>query len=141
MKKIGTASLICWMWMTACGGAQTALYPEHIEVPEYDRTANFAHLEGEIQVKVTIDANGNVVDAHATGQPMLAAVATRNARLWTFARPIHSPFEQTLIYEYKAEGSGDCEIQPAKVSFDLPNRVTITAQPVYTCDPAVTIVK
>jgi hypothetical protein len=133
--------MICWVLASGCGRAQTALAPKHVEAPDYDRTANLAHIQGEILVKVTVNADGNVEDAHATGVPMLAAVAATNARLWTFEKPRHAPFEETLVYEYKMEGTGGCEIEPARVSFDFPNRVNIIAQPVHTCDPSVTIVK
>jgi TonB family protein len=126
--------------MAAASSAQQAtpfVYPRHIEVPvsPYPAIARVAHVSGEVVVKVTIDTDGTVVLAEVvSGSALLRRASTDNVQHWTFSPPPHSRFTQTVTYEYKLEAiSGDRDA-PTKVSFDLPDRVTIVA-PVFTVQP------
>ena len=124
-----------------CQKSHRLLQPKHLVTPDYDRTAQIAHIDGHIVITATIDADGSVIETRTTGQPILARSATANLKRWTFEKPRHLPWEQTIIYDYKLEGTASCEVSPSLVTFDSPDRVTIVANPVQTCDPSVTISK
>jgi TonB family protein len=53
--------------------------------PPYSKEAREKHLEGSVELKVVIGADGNVKDLSATsGDPVLAAAAVDAVRQWTF---------------------------------------------------------
>lgn len=141
MRKIGLALLIVTAAAAGCGRSEVALQPKHIEVPDYDRTANIVHIQGEVLARVIIDATGNVTGVQLTGPPLLFKGVEANIRSWTFENPKHLPTNQSIIYEFRIEGSPDCAILPSSVSFDLPDHVNVVAHPVHTCDPVVAIQK
>ncbi len=124
--------------LTGCAKRIALLYPTHIESPKYEPTARLAHIEGQVVVTATIGVEGNVIDAHAVGPPMLVKGAVANLKLWKFQNPRKDQAQQTVIYDYAIQGVAFCIVLPAKVDFDLPERVELSAQPVVTCDPAVT---
>ena len=124
-----------------CRNSHSLLQPRHVEAPEYDRVAHLAHIDGHIVVTAAIDANGAVIETRATGQPMLAKSAMENLRHWTFEKPRRSPWEQSIVYDYRLEGVGGCDVSGSFVIFDFPGHVTIVARPVETCDPISTIPK
>ena len=139
MRIACLALVIASTTLPGCERTEAKLYPTHIESPDYDRTAQLAHIEGEVDVVATIDSAGNVIDAKAKGPPMLASHAVKNILQWKFERPRHAPSEQTVVYDFRLEEPGECDFLPAKVSFDLPGRVDIVAQGVHTCDPATAV--
>jgi hypothetical protein len=102
--------------------------------------AHVAHIDRHIVVTATIDGNGTVIETRATGQLMLAKSAMKNLRLWTFERR-HSPWEQSIVYDHRVEGTATCDVSPSLVTFDLPDHMTIIANPVQTCDRVVTVPK
>jgi TonB family protein len=54
--------------------------------PEYPAKARLWHIEGEVQVELTIDRNGNVRRVHAlSGNATLAQAAEEAARQWKYA--------------------------------------------------------
>jgi TonB family protein len=141
MTRVRLALLLASIAGSGCGREQTTLYPTHIEAPDYDRTAHLAHITGHVVVKATISASGNVIDATASGQPMLANFATKNIRQWTFEKPKHAPIQQTIVYDYELEDSSECETSPTRVTFDLPGRVVIAARTVNICEPPAVVVQ
>jgi TonB family protein len=53
--------------------------------PRYPSTAEMAHIQGDVVVRVTIDENGKVTDAKpVSGHPMLLEAAVRAVRQWRF---------------------------------------------------------
>jgi hypothetical protein len=135
MNRVAVILLLASMAASGCRRDKASLYPTHIEAPDYNTTAHVAHIMGKVVVQATIDASGNVIDATASGQPMLAKFAIENIRRWTFERPKHAPMQQAVLYDYELEDSEECEISPTRVSFDLPGRVVIAARTVTICDP------
>jgi hypothetical protein len=113
--------------------AQSAppLCPRHIESPVYPAIARVAHVSGEVILKVTLDADGNVKDAEATNTdrfvPLLKVTTIENIRRWTFAKPPFAPYTETFVYDY--ELSLPLDDTRSKVVFDLPDRVTISSGP------------
>jgi TonB-like protein len=125
----------------ACiGQEQEALCPRHIETSRYPPLARTANLAGKVALTVTIDKDGNVTIAEAgTGEsapqahPVLRKSAAENIQHWTFVEPPFAPYIETVVYDYEFDQSlppqGGKKSMPAitTVSFDLPNRVTISA--------------
>jgi TonB family protein len=63
-----------------------SLHPVKIVEPEYPARAKLWHIEGEVQVELTIDRNGSVRRAHAlSGNATLAQAAEEAARQWKYA--------------------------------------------------------
>jgi hypothetical protein len=138
IRKIRLTIVIVSAVASGCRRPQAKLYPTHIEVPDYDMKAHMANIYGEVIVTATVDASGNVVDAHASGPPMLTDFGVKNIRSWTFEKPKHAPFEQRFTYQFKLEGEPECGVSASKVNMDLPDRATIIATPFRFCDYAPT---
>jgi TonB family protein len=109
------------------------LCPKHIETPVYPAIAQTAHVSGIVTLTLTIDAEGNVKDARASSKVsslslsyLLERPALANVRHWTFAKPPSAPYEQTIVYDFRLDGSAR---NGTFVSFDLPDRVTVWSEP------------
>lgn len=118
---------------TCFGQAERALCPRHIETPAYPSIAQSANVTGKVSVALTIDADGKVADVEATTTEsnvpkshLLESMTVTNIRRWTFAKPATAPYKQTIVYDYEIDKSAPLD-SPTKVSFDLPERVTIVA--------------
>ena len=93
-------------------------------------------MTGEVVLLLTIDADGHVTDAVATNDEkpagvinILRANAISNIRLWTFAKPLTAPDQQTIVCDYEFDESSRAPNQIPKVTFDFPDRVHIGAIP------------
>jgi TonB family protein len=128
--------LLC-LATTGLGQAQQALCPKHIETPAYPQLARQAMLAGKVVLTLALDAEGKVESVEATTEdprllkvPVLQKSAVENIKHWTFAKPPSIPFTQVISYDYEFDASlpGDDGANPiSKVTFDLPDRVTILA--------------
>jgi TonB family protein len=66
--------------------ARFSLHPVKIVQPEYPARAMLAHIEGEVQVELTIDRNGSVRRVRAlSGNAVLAQAAEEAVRQWKYA--------------------------------------------------------
>jgi TonB family protein len=66
--------------------ASFSLQPVKIVKPEYPARARLGHIEGEVQVELTIDRNGSVRRVHAlSGNATLAQAAEEAAQQWKYA--------------------------------------------------------
>jgi TonB family protein len=124
--------LVCFT-ATRFGQAEQALCPRHIEAPVYPSIAQWANVTGKVSLALTIDADGKVADVKVTttesnvpGSHLLESMTVTNIRRWTFAKPSLAPYKQTVVYDYEIDGSLPLD-GPTKVTFDLPERVTIVA--------------
>jgi TonB family protein len=122
------------LWLaTSCFG-QT-LCPKHIETPIYPPLARVARIQGNVTLKVTIDANGNVYNVEVADDPahqareMLVQSASNNMMRWTFEKPPAAPFIQLVVYQYKFDRSlpANNNNPITQVHIDLPDRVTVLA--------------
>ena len=111
MTRRGWIRLMIWLAGGLSLGAQRPLFPQHIETPEYLPIAGTAHVMGKVALAVTIDEHGNVQNAEAAtnssiqqAPPMLQKYAIENVRRWIFPKTA---------------------LGTSKVTFDLPERVTI----------------
>jgi len=131
MKKLTFGCLFFCLATVCFGQNQDALCPRHIETPTYPAIARTAHVSGKITLTVTIDADGTVKHVEATPDnpdfDVLQKSAIENMKHWTFAKPQSAPYTQVIVYDYeideKLSQAGGTAV--TKVSFDLPDRVTI----------------
>jgi len=89
-----------------------------------------ARIQGKVVLLMTIDSNGNVIDAKRTNDdkshPLLKINAIDNIRHWTFENPSSARRTQTIAYDYGIDESRPpTSIQTTTVTYDLPDRVTI----------------
>jgi len=124
---------------TSLSAENTAIGPRHMELPTgYPNVARIARLQGTITVKLTVSGDGNVVAAEATSlddllrtHPLLQKEAERLSRQWTFTCincAKESTYPYSLVFSYRLEGKASYYAD-SKVAVDLPNRVTVTANP------------
>ena len=135
--RVATLACIALLAVLTCSGQNNeALNPKHIESPRYPSLARQARIRGIVILTLTIDADGNVKSAEATGDksgiqghPVLQTAAIENVKKWTFSRPSHAPFQQSLVYVYEIDDTlpPTNESSLEKVSFDLPDRVRIVS--------------
>jgi TonB family protein len=93
LARLATAGLAGSPRLEAGGVAGTSgpratfsFQPVKIVQPEYPAKARLWHIEGEVQVELTIDRNGNVRRVHAlSGNATLAQAAEEAARQWKYA--------------------------------------------------------
>jgi TonB family protein len=116
---------------------EARLCPRHIETPDYPTIARVANLTGKVSLRLTIDAEGNVIDAQGRMESniphtpeevkILEKIAVSNIRKWTFAKPPSAPYTETIVYDYEIDKTR--RARGTQVTFDLPNNVTIVAEP------------
>ncbi|MGC1105666.1 MAG: energy transducer TonB [Candidatus Acidiferrales bacterium] len=135
MKLATSAFLFFWLVGTCSAQGQPALCPRHIETPSYPPIARMANVTGEVVLQATIDADGEVVHIGFANNDkrlrMLETSASENLRHWTFAKPPSAPYKEAISYDYEFDPSlppyDGSPSRPVitRVSFDLPDRVTI----------------
>jgi hypothetical protein len=135
MKAMGWGCLQLCLVCVCFGQTQNAVCPMHIETPRYPPLARTAHVTGKVILTLILDADGKVSEVKAANEGeksvgILKLSAIDNIRLWTFAKPPTAPYPQTIVYAYELDDSlpGDDGDHPiTKVTYDLPDRVTISA--------------
>ena len=144
MTRLALIGLMIWLGGGLSVGTQRPILPQHIETPGYPPIGRTAHLMGKVTLTVMIDENGNVQNAevakdNSTQQAhlILQKYAIENVRHWTFEKPPSAPYSETIVYDFEFDPSlpdqgsptkprGHCFTPSiAKVTFDLPDRVTI----------------
>jgi hypothetical protein len=137
-KTVPCVCLSLWLAWSCLAQTQGAVCPQHIETPAYPPIARIAHVTGKVILKLTLDADGKVSDAKVVndddkGVGLLKLGSIDNVHLWSFAKPPTAPYTQTIVYDYELDdslpGEGGPSALPAivKVTFDLPERVTVLA--------------
>jgi hypothetical protein len=91
-------------------------------------------LQGEVGVALTIEGDGKVSSATASGdEKLLRDAAEADVRQWIFCSAVATAESEnrhlTIRYVYKLEGADEYYDPPAKVVFDLPGRIEITSHP------------
>jgi TonB family protein len=122
---------------------QPVVYVKHLAPPpSYPPLARAIRSQGTVVLKLRIAPDGKVSSVEATppendvvGFPILRDSAEYLVKNWTFGcancRP-NEPFEQTIRFEYKLRDGG-LNYDDSTVVMDLPNEITVTANPVQ-CD-------
>ena len=130
MRRVLILPLLFAMAAFSSADQTQTILPKHIQAPGYPVIAKTAHIEGEVEVEVTIDSDGKVADALAVGGPnLLHRSSVESVRLWTFDRPPMAPFKESVFCDYKLNAATKNAPSEVLVLFDLPNRVTIIATP------------
>lgn len=113
---------------TLSASAQLCL--QHIVSPNYPRLARIAQIKGRVTLTVNVNEQGKVESVQASSvSPLLAQPAEENIRQWVFCPSAKSSGPLVISYIYALEGRAQYEDGPAKVIFDLPSDVHITAHP------------
>jgi TonB family protein len=129
----------------AASAAQVAEPPQKLpvvksgEMPFYPPLPRMAHVEGEVQLRVTTDGSGVASVVVESGQPMLARAAQDNVRTWKFEP--HKPTSFSTLFSYHLLTEFKCE--PGKPNngefhIKLPTEVEVTASTTLRdayCDP------
>jgi len=91
--------------------AETTWYPVEIESFTYPALAVQARIEGEVQLQVVVDPEGNVKKVISlSGHPILVDAARQNLLKWAFAScsgPNQLEFILEFKYIFQLEGSAD----------------------------------
>lgn len=130
------ASFSLLLIQSCCGRASEKVNPKHIETPQFPPLARTARIAGEVDVRLTIEANGNVVSVEAIRNkagnmphPLLEQYCEENVRKWTFSKPSRPPVTQNITYDFQFDDrlapTYDAPIE--KTYFDLPDRVRIVS--------------
>ena len=132
----GMKGFSLWLIILAtatCGDAQV-ICVRHLIVPGYPRLARSARLQGSVSVEITIDAEGKVVSAKASGaSKLLQRAAEQNLLQWIFyptrAPAGSSPTRSTMTFVYRLEGKEEYYDPPPRIIMDLPSHVDIVSNP------------
>lgn len=110
-----------------------AWVPQRIEDLKYPRLANYALVQGTVQVEITVTETGAVRGAKVIrGHPLLADAALKSVHKWTFRKAEHpnnstDTNSTTLTYVFKLEGlTPEAPVQ--SFVFEYPATVTITSE-------------
>jgi TonB family protein len=133
---LSVALLTLWLPVQAEAAAWVV---QHLESMEYPLLGVQSREQATIRVQCQVATDGTVVDARVierSGAPRPGSVlekgAIENARKWTFRYSPGGVPEQpgtaTLVYVFRLEGSCDYQRCPSRFAFDMPDRVTVTAQ-------------
>jgi hypothetical protein len=121
------------------GEKEPLVYVKHLEPPVgYPPIARAARLQGVVKLKLTIAGDGSVMAADSTADDpalqaprVLRGETEKLVRKWTFGCfncPPARAYVHTLKFVWKLEGEGRSS-NNATVVMDLPNLVTVTANP------------
>lgn len=107
----------------------------HGDVPLYPHDARLAHINGTVEVQVTVK-DGHVVDTTVkSGQQILARATVENIKTWVFQSNVNETFTTKFVYEMEAEDSAAVQQTNPKIEMHLPAMVKITARPILLEDP------
>lgn len=122
MSKL-LGALAALLLVSAPNGVQRSI--QHVDSLEYPRLAWLARIEGDVQLEVQVDPEGQVhLEKGISGHPLLKEAAEENVRGWRF-QPGQTE-ELTITYTFKLEQPERQELS-SRCSFDFPDRVTVVA--------------
>jgi TonB family protein len=100
-----------------------------VSINDYPPLPRAARIQGTVEVRCTLDSNGNVTNAEALSGPReLREPARKNALQWKF-QPTSKEVQGnsiTLHYSFLLEGEPQ-DRKNATFVFELPNRVQVVA--------------
>jgi TonB family protein len=122
--------LAIWLIATAVPLCAQDWTPKRIvAISDYLPLARQARIQGDVEVRCVLDADGTVTRAEATtGHPLLKRQAVQNALLWKFQRT-GSPGENNTVilkYQYRLEGEPQDRAHTVFL-VDLPDTIQIVA--------------
>lgn len=131
------------------GASQTGVIVVKLSPPVYPRLAQQAHIAGDVAIQLAIRPDGSVESAEAlNGNPLLKQAALESVQKTQFECPgCDGATLYSLTYTFRV--AGECHNTPdcSSVEWRPPEvlqswgHVQVTADPLCTCDPAVTITR
>ena len=119
-----------WLCVAASQTNADHLCVAHLEVPDYPRLARLAQRQAVIDVTVDINGDGHVIAARTSTDSFFRIEVENNVRTWTFKHlPVNAKFPITHMVRFEFKLQGERAEGPARVSFDLPDKVLIVAHP------------
>jgi TonB family protein len=121
----------------ALSGADSSSWiPTRIAALQYPVLGLQAQLQGNVILKLLVDADGNVNNVEVVkGNPVLAGAARDNIKIWKFGRICANdrPNEPSQIeFKYVFQLEGVIESNPrTDFEFEYPNKVTVTSRAVH----------
>lgn len=100
-----------------------------VHVPRYPQVAQFAKVEGVVNIRVTTDGRRVVSTQIEDGHKLLAEPAERNVRTWEFSA--HEPTTFTVTYTFKLIENWQGDPNNPIVVLRLPTEVEVSARRVY----------
>src|SRR5690242_8557382 len=101
----------------------------HVESLAYPDLARAAQIQGEVDVEIEIDSQGNVRSAAAvSGHPILKQAAEKNIRAWKFDASSSDGRQLTIAYRFILELPKTYDRPDTHNLFDLPTRVTVISR-------------
>jgi TonB family protein len=122
------ALLMALLFLTTSPQIQPqARLPVHVESLLYPPLARQARIQGTVVFKAEIAADGSVsIPTRSSGHPLLVHAAEENLTKWRFQAGEEQQME--ITYQFKL-GTKPTRFPATQCQFDLPNSVTVTADP------------
>jgi TonB family protein len=122
--------LVIWLISIALPVCAQDWAPKRIiAISDYLPLARQARIQGDVEVRCVLDADGTVTRAEViTGHALLKDQARQNALLWRFQRSGPPGEHNTVILKYQYRLEGDLQDRARTVFLvDLPNTIQIIA--------------
>lgn len=136
--KLTLAIAICGLAVDGFSQATPIITIKHLELLQYPNLARQARLQGTISIHLKIASGGVVLDAEPSTadallkeHPLLQTETVKLVRTWTFSCSHCAPeseYEHVLTFVYRLEGR-EAQSNNSHFTIDLPDRITITANP------------
>jgi TonB family protein len=136
----------CHYLCAAPNTSRGKVIPVKLAAPEYPPKVRTANIYGDINVAVTVRADGKIETAVESGHAMLGEAALDRVKESEFeCRGCDSPMMYHLVYSFQPTRCGDCRnaiptpVRVALSNDDKPQertRIVITADELCFCDPA-----
>jgi hypothetical protein len=133
LGKLLKVCIVCFALMPLTyAEAPKTWQPVKILGTTYPRDAQFAAIQGSVEAKCFLRADGSVADvAIVTGHVVLARAVKANLLQWTFQRIGKSdkPAEATVKYEFQLRGSCDNHVGcKQEFWFKYPDQIIVIAE-------------
>ena len=136
------------------GAAKGEVVLTSLSKPAFSPLARQANVEGDVIVDIVVRQDGSTEATVVKGHPLLKQAALDSAMQSRFeCRMCSAPLSYTLVYTFTRTSEGSCcdgmgapvKVEQEPQSYDErgrpQTRVTISAEKICLCDPAVTLTK
>ena len=123
--------------LTATAAADRLPEVTSAAVPFYPRVVQVAHIEGDVQLRISTDGTRVSSVEITSGQPILAKAAEENVKTWQFEPHAPSTFSVTFRYRLlasKCDRECNCaSSERPSVVLQLPTKVEVQATEMRLC--------
>jgi len=108
-------------------------YPLQLQSVDYPRLAIYAQITGDVELAITIDAEGTVTGVkRLKGHGLLADAAAKNVSTWRFGRTCgnaaNTPGVLLMRYVFRLEGVAEEGHPRSKTFYTQPFTVTVVSE-------------